>query len=437
MVIVGGGFGGFAAARALAHAEVNVVVLDRSNHHLFQPLLYQVATALLNEGDIATALRRELRAPNVDVVLAEVVGFDLERRVVACEGRDVPFDYLVIAAGATHSYFGHDEWAAHAPGLKSIEDALEIRRRILLALELAERARDAVEQQAHLTFVVVGGGPTGVELAGALADLTRHTRRGEFKHVNPSRARIVLLEGLPRLLTAWPEQLGERARRDLESRGVEVRTGTFVTHVDGKGVRAGDEEIAARTVLWGAGVKPSPLGRALGVPVDKAGRVPVTPHLSVPDHPNVFVIGDLAAVHGEDGQAVPGLAGAAIQQGHQAAGNVLLLSRGRAARPFRYRDRGSFAVIGRGAAVGTLARRWRLNGLLGWLAWLGIHFVLLTGVRNRLSVLLGWTYALLTRRRPMWLLAGGHREVPRGGPEQAPEKGPLAPGFGPHASEST
>lgn len=403
VVIVGGGFAGLAAARELGGRDVDVTVLDRTNHHLFQPLLYQVATALLNPADIAVPLRHALRARNVEVLLTTVHSIDLPRKVLSCSHGDVGFDALILAAGATHSYFGHPEWEANAPGLKTVEDALEIRRRILLAYEMAEREPDPERRRAWMTFVVVGGGPTGVELAGALSEIAHLTLRREYRHIDPSSARVLLVEGLPRLLTAWPERLGERARRDLEGRGVEVRTGAFVTAVDADAISIGDERIATRTVLWGAGVRTSGLTASLGAPLDRAGRVRVEATLALPGHDDVYVVGDAAAAE-SDGRPVPGLAAAAIQGGRHAARNILRSLAGRPITAFHYRDRGSFAVIGRGAAVGVAFRRFPMNGVIAWLAWLGIHIAFLVGFRNRVAVLLGWAYTFFTRRRPMRLI---------------------------------
>jgi NADH dehydrogenase len=405
VVVVGGGFAGLGAARALAGHPVRVTLIDQKNHHLFQPLLYQVATALLNAADIAIPLRQAVRAPNVEILLSAARTVDVARQVVVCSHGDVPYDRLILATGACDSYFGHTEWEAFAPGLKSVEDALEMRRRILLAYEMAERERDLARRRAWLTFVVVGGGPTGVELAGALAEISSVGLRREFRHIDPRDARILLLEGSPRLLAAWPDGLGRRARRDLERRGVEVRTGALVTGVDAEGITIGEARIPARTVLWGAGVRASSLGASLGQPRDRAGRVPVTPELTLPGRDDVYVVGDLAAATSE-GRPVPGLAAAAIQEGRHAAHNVLRQVAGQAPLPFRYRDRGAFAVIGRGSAVGVAFKHLRLGGRLARLAWLGIHVAFLMGFRNRAAVLLGWAYSFFTRRRPMRLITG-------------------------------
>jgi len=404
VVIVGGGFAGLKAARLLGAANFRVTLLDRRNHHVFQPLLYQVATAVLNPSDIAAPIRRIVRGKNLTVLLGEVTAVDLPHKKVRLGNDTIDYDYVVIATGSTHSYFGHDEWAQFAPGLKSIEDALEIRRRILFAFEAAEREPDPERRKEWLTFVVVGGGPTGVELAGALGEISRVSLAHDFHNFDPRQAKIILVEGLSRLLTAYPEKLSARARRSLERLGVEVRTGTRVTEVKENGVRAGPEWIGARTVLWGAGVAASPLARSLGVPLDRAGRVAVTPELSVPGYPDAFVVGDLAALE-QDGQAVPGVAPAAMQQGTHAGKNILRAERGLPLLPFRYWDRGSFAVIGRGAAVGD-ALSLKMSGLLAWLAWLVIHIFFLIGFRNRIAVLLNWAYSFFTLRRNAQLITG-------------------------------
>jgi NADH dehydrogenase len=404
VVIVGGGFAGLKAARLLGKADFRVTMIDRRNHHVFQPLLYQVATAVLNPSDIAAPIRRILRGKNVTVLLGEVTAVDLAEKRVRLGGDAIAYDYVVIATGSTHSYFGHEDWARHAPGLKSIEDALEMRKRILFAYEAAEREPDPDRRKEWLTFVVVGGGPTGVELAGALAEISRVSLAHDFRNFDPRQAKVVLVEGLSRLLTAYPEKLSVKARRSLERLGVDVRTDTRVTEVKDDGVQAGEEWIGSRTVLWGAGVAASPLARTLGVALDRAGRVEVTPELTVPGHPEAYVVGDLATLV-RDGVAIPGVAPAAMQQGTHAGSNIIRAARGLAPTPFRYWDRGSFAVIGRGAAVGD-AFRLQMSGALAWLAWLTIHIFFLIGFRNRIAVLMNWAYSFFTLRRNAQLITG-------------------------------
>jgi NADH dehydrogenase len=406
VVILGAGFGGLTAARALANAPVSLTVVDRRNHHLFQPLLYQVGTAALNPADIAMPIRVILRGQrNARVLLGDVEAVDAAAKRVRLRDGDLRYDYLVVATGATHSYFGRDDWAGHAPGLKTIEDALEIRRRVFLAYEAAERESDPGLRRPWMTFVIVGGGPTGVELAGALAEIARHTLARDFRAIDPGASRIVLVEGTPRVLPSYPPELSEKARRQLERLGVEVRTDARVTSIDEGGVEIGGARVAARTVIWAAGVTASPVARSLGAALDRAGRVHVTPALTIPGRDDVFVIGDLAAVE-QDGGLVPGVAPAAVQEGRHAAANILRAIRGEPLEPFRYRDRGSFAVIGRGAAVGEVLGRIRLSGPIAWLAWLFIHVFYLIGFRNRVAVLLGWAYSYLTFRRAARLITG-------------------------------
>jgi NADH dehydrogenase len=404
VVIVGGGFAGLEAARGLARAPVRVTLLDRRNHHVFQPLLYQVATAGLSAPDIAAPIRHILRRQrNATVVLGGVALIHPDRRTVVVAGDagepELPYDALILATGATHSYFGHAEWEAHAPGLKSLEDALEIRRRLLLAFESAEREADEARRRAFLTFVVVGAGPTGVELAGTVAELARHTLRDEFRRIDPGRARVVLLEAAGRVLPPYRPELSEKARRQLEGLGVDVRTGARVTRVGPEGVDVeGAGRIEACTVLWGAGVAASPLGAALGAPLDRAGRVVVRPDLSVPGHPEVFVAGDLAHFE-QDGAPVPGVAPAAMQMGRHAAANVRRLLRGEPTRPFRYRDKGSLATIGRNSAVAQFGARLKLWGFPAWVAWLAVHIFFLIGFRNRIVVMADWAVAYFTYQR--------------------------------------
>jgi len=410
IVIIGGGFGGLSAARALARAEARVTLVDRRNHHVFQPLLYQVATAGLSPGDIASPIRWILRRqPNLTVLLGEVSGIDTAGRALTLtDGARIEYDYLIVSAGASHTYFGRDDWEPFAPGLKTLEDGLEIRRRVLLAFEHAERAGREADQRRLLTFAVVGGGPTGVELAGALAEIARHSLAHDFRHIDTPTARIVLIEAGPSILTAFPEVLRAKAKASLERLGVEVRTQAMVTAVDAGGVEAGGDRIEAATVVWAAGVAASPLGRALGVPLDRAGRVFVNPDLSIPDHPEVFVTGDLAAFvtgTGADGRPtfLPGVAQVAMQQAAHAARNIGRAMRGEPSRSFQYRDYGNMATIGRAAAVADFG--WlRLSGYPAWLAWLFVHIMQLTGFRNRLVVLVQWAWAYITFQRNVRLI---------------------------------
>ncbi|HEY3074304.1 MAG TPA: NAD(P)/FAD-dependent oxidoreductase [Burkholderiales bacterium] len=395
VIIVGCGFGGLWAAQALARGPVEVTVVDRTNHHLFTPLLYQVATAGLSAPSVAGPIRHILADQrNTTVLFGEVRAVDLARRVVRLEnGDELGYDYLIVAAGTTHSYFGHDEWAPFAPGLKTLEDALEIRRRVLLAFERAERESDPVRRGAWLTFVVVGGGATGVELAGTFAEIARHTLRGEFRRIDPHSARVMLVEGANRVLPPYPADLSAKAQLQLERLGVTVWPGRMVTAIDADGVSLGAERIACKTVIWAAGVAASPLGASLGAPLDRAGRVKVEPDLSVPGHPEVFVAGDLASV-----DAVPGIAPAAKQMGRHAAKNVLQLIAGRPSVKFRYRDYGQLATIGRNAAVAVIGRV-KLSGFLAWLVWLVAHIYFLINFRNRVVVMLDWGWAYFTYQR--------------------------------------
>ena len=427
VVVVGAGFAGLQTALKLEKADVEVTVVDRYNHHLFQPLLYQVATAVLSPGDISAPIRSVLKGKNTTVLLADAQSVDAGRKVLVCEGGEIAYDTLVLATGATHSYFGHPEWAKVAPGLKTIDDARAIREKILLAFEAAERETDPERQREWLTFVIIGAGPTGVELAGALAYMTRHSLPKEFRRADISQARVLLLEGLPRVLSAYPEDLSQKAREDLEKLGVEVRTGQMVTQVDEGGVSVGDTRISARTVLWGAGVAASPLAKTLGAPLDKAGRVKVTPRLNVPGHEDIFVVGDLAAVV-QDGKPVPGIAPAAMQMGQYVAKAIQAKVAGRLSEPFHYVDKGSFAVIGRGSAIGTLFNKVRLSGRPAWVMWLGIHLAFLVGFGNRVSVLGSWAYTYLTRKREVRLITGRHgKELPRLQPStaQSAEAAPM------------
>jgi NADH dehydrogenase len=405
-VIIGGGFGGLSAARALRHAPVEVVLLDRRNHHVFQPLLYQVATAGLSPGDIASPIRWILRKHrNLHVWLAEVTAIDPARRVVRLADGEVSYDFLIVAAGATHAYFGHDEWRPHAPGLKTLEDALDMRRRVLLAFEEAERARDRHVQRRLLTFVVIGGGPTGVELAGSLAEISRHALANDFRAIDPESARIILIEGGSAVLPTYPAELSQFARQALERLGVAVWTGSVVTDVSAGRVRVGDETIEAGTVLWAAGVSASPLGASLGVPLDRAGRVIVPDDLTVPGHPEISVVGDLAAFRAADGGWLPGVAQVAMQQAAHAAANITRQIAGQPTRPFVYRNLGNLATIGRNSAVADLPRL-RMKGLPAWLFWLFVHVFNLIGFRNRLSVMIQWASSYMTYQRSVRLITG-------------------------------
>jgi len=407
VLILGGGFGGLWATRALASAPVRITLLDRTNHHLFQPLLYQVATAGLSAPDIAAPLRHILhRQRNVTVLLGEARGIDLAARRVALEYGSLDYDMLIVATGATHAYFGHDDWAAHAPGLKTLDDALAIRRRILSAFEAAEREDDPTARAAWLNFVVIGGGPTGVELAGTLAEIARHTLPREFRRCDPRTAQIHLLEAGPRVLAAMPESLSESARRQLERLGVSVHTGQAVTSIDAHGVNLGALRIESRSVLWAAGVAASPLGRQLGVELDRAGRVDVQPDLSIAGHPEVFVIGDLARVVQANGRQVPGIAPAAKQMGAHAAAAIRARLRGGSAKPFRYRDYGNLATIGRMAAVVDLGRL-KFSGLIAWWFWLAAHIFFLIGFRNRIVVMIDWAWSYWSYQRNARIIVGG------------------------------
>jgi NADH dehydrogenase len=405
VVIVGSGFGGLYAARSLGRASVDVTIVDRRNYHLFQPLLYQVATAALNPSDIAMPVRAIVsHQKNTSVVLGEATAIDTTRKVVTTKEGEIAYDYLIVATGATHSYFAHPEWEQAAPGLKTIEDALEIRRRVLLAFEEAERETDAAVQKAWLTFIIIGGGPTGVELAGALSEIARHTMLRDFRRIDTRSARVILIEGKDHVLPAYPDDLSRKAEKQLMSLGVEVITGGMVTSVTNQEIRLGDRAIEARTVLWAAGVQASPLARSLGAPLDRAGRVLVLPDLSIPGHPEVLVIGDLAALESK-GKPIPGVAPAAIQEGKHAAMNIARAVAGQPSRAFRYRDKGSLATIGRAAAVGDFGRI-HISGFLAWIAWLTIHIFFLIGFRNRFLVITEWAWAYLTYQRGARLITG-------------------------------
>jgi NADH:ubiquinone reductase (H+-translocating) len=402
VLILGCGFAGLWAAQALRKAPVEVTVLDRTNHHLFTPLLYQVATAGLSAPSVAGPIRHILAGQrNVTVLLGEARAIEIDSKAAVLEdGSRIPYDQLIVATGTTHSYFGHDEWAPFAPGLKTLDDALEIRRRVLIAFERAERESDAARRAAWLTFVVVGGGPTGVELAGTFAEIARHTLHGEFRHFDPHNARVVLVEGTDRVLQAYTPDLSLKAQHQLERLGVTVWVGRMVTGVDADGVSLGTERLASRTVVWAAGVAASPLGRSLGAPLDRAGRVRVAPDLSVPGHPEIYVAGDLASIDG-----VPGIAPAAKQMGRHAAKNLVLSVNNKNTVPFRYRDYGQLATIGRNAAV-VMMGRVKLSGFPAWLVWLVAHIYFLINFRNRLIVMIDWGWAYLTYQRYARIIFG-------------------------------
>ena len=396
VVIVGGGFGGLEAAKKLVCENVRLTIIDRTNYHLFQPLLYQVATAALSPADIAAPIRAVLhKCKNAEVMLAEVQSVDLNTRVVHAGDLNVQYDYLILATGARHSYFGHPEWERLAPGLKSLEDAVEIRRRILLAFEYAEKISDPAACAAAMTFVIIGGGPTGVEMAGAIAEIARHTLARDFRHIDPSSARVVLIESESQVLATFPEDLRTSAMKQLQDLGVEVRTGVHATDLTEAGLRVGDEFIPCRVKIWAAGNTASFVGKSLGVPVDRVGRVIVQDDLTIPGHPEVQVIGDLANFTGKDGKSLPGVSPVAMQQGRHAARNILKMIEGRTPQRFWYFDKGSMATIGRNKAVADL-RLLHLSGLPAWVAWLFVHTLFLVGFRNRVVVLFQWAWAYLT-----------------------------------------
>jgi NADH:ubiquinone reductase (H+-translocating) len=413
VVIIGGGFGGISAAKALRRAHVAVTLIDRTNHFIFQPLLYQVATAALAPSDITAPIRWVLRHHrNAEVLMAEVREVDPERRVVRMdeELREIPYDYLIVATGSRHAYFGHNEWEPYAPGLKAIEDASEIRRRFLLAFENAEKTDDEQEREELLTFVIVGGGPTGVELAGAFPYIAKKALAAEFRHVDTRKTRVILVEAGPRILPTFPEHLAARAARDLNDLGVEVRVKSAVTNVGPDGVSIGAEVIRARTAFWAAGNLASPLGKFLGVPLDRAGRINVNPDLSVPGHPNIFVVGDLAALI-QGGRLVPGVGPAAIQEGKSAAKNILRELKGEPRKPFHYWNKGDLAVIGRSRAIADLG--WiTFSGWFAWVFWLFVHIMYLVGFRNRIVVLFEWAYAYFTSQAGVRLITDVERYKP-------------------------
>jgi len=404
VVIIGGGFGGLSAAKALKGAPVDVLLLDRRNHHVFQPLLYQVATAALSPGDIASPIRWVLRHQrNVHVWLAEATGVDSDRRVVKLKDGEVAYDYLIVASGSTHAYFGHDEWQQYAPGLKTLDDALEMRRRVLVAFEQAERESDKARQRRLLTFVVIGGGPTGVELAGSLAEISRHALANDFRTIDPESARIILIEGGASVLSTYSASLSAYARTALERLGVAVWTASLVTNVAEGRVQVGGETIEAGTILWAAGVSASPIGKSLGAPLDRVGRVLVNDDLTIPGHPEIAVAGDLAALKDADGTWLPGVAQVAIQQAEHAAKNIRHALAGQPRQPFRYRNFGNLATIGRNTAIADLPRL-KMKGYPAWLFWLFVHILKLVGFRNRISVLVNWAASYMTYQRSVRLI---------------------------------
>lgn len=413
VAIVGGGFGGLWAAQALAKMPVDVTLIDRKNHHVFQPLLYQVATAVLSPGEIAQPIRRILhRNKNTEVILGEVVGFDKEKRLVKLSGgEEVGYDYLIVAAGARHSYFGHDEWEAEAPGLKTLEDAVEIRRRVLMAFELAEREAYLTGVKKPLNFVIIGGGPTGVELAGAIADIARKALAKDFMAIDTTSARVVLFEGSDRVLGTFASDLSESAKTQLEDLGVEVRLNSFVTDVEEGRVKVGDEWVDCDVVLWATGVAASPLGKALGVETDRAGRVHVEPDLSIPGNKDIFVIGDMVSLLQENGEPVPGVSPAAMQMGEATAANIRRDLKGEPRVKFTYVNKGTMATIGRSKAIAELGSL-KFKGFIAWLMWLFLHVFFLIGFRNRFAVMFDWFWAYLTRERSARLITGDAGEMP-------------------------
>jgi NADH dehydrogenase len=414
IVILGCGFGGLEAARGLAQADVSITLIDRSNHHLFQPLLYQVATAGLSAPAIAAPIRHILAGQhNLTTLMASVTAVDVDRRLVMlADDEPIAYDYLIVATGSTHSYFGNDQWAEFAPGLKTLGDAFEIRRRILMSFEHAEREDDEAAQGAWLTFVVVGAGATGVEMAGTMTEIGRYTLNGEFRRIDSRKARVILIEGTDRVLPPYAPDLSEKARLQLERLGVEVRTGCRVTGIDKDGVgytnAGGEQRLAARTVIWSAGVAASPLGKSLGVETDRAGRVPVGPGLNIPGHPEVYVVGDLASAS-SNGKPVPGVSPAAKQMGRTAARNILLRMQGTPPEEFRYKDYGALATIGRKSAVAQVGKV-KFSGLAAWLFWLFVHVYFLIGFRSRLMVLTDWAWAYFTYKRNARLVVGTEDE---------------------------
>jgi len=413
VVIIGGGFGGIAAARALKRANVDITLIDRTNHFIFQPLLYQVATAALAPSDITAPIRWILRRQrNTEVLLAEARDIDTERRVVRVDDnmRELPYDYLILAPGARHHYFGRDDWEPYAPGLKAIEDASEIRRRFLLAYERAEKTEDERERDEYLTFVIVGGGPTGVELSGAIPFIAKKALHSEFRRVDTRRTRVILVEAGPRILPSFPAELAEHAARDLADLGVEVRVNSMVTGVDAEGVTVGTEKIRARTAFWAAGNKASPLGKFLGAPLDNAGRVRVNEDLSVPGHPEIFAIGDLATL-AQDGRTVPWVCPAANQEGAFAAKSIIRDTRHQPRKKFHYFNKGDLATIGRSRAIADFGRV-RFTGRLAWFLWLFVHIMYLVGFRNRVVVFIDWAYSYFTYQPGVRLITDVERYKP-------------------------
>ncbi|HEY5177483.1 MAG TPA: NAD(P)/FAD-dependent oxidoreductase [Terriglobales bacterium] len=434
VIVVGGGFGGLEATKSLAHLPVEITLVDRKNHHTFQPLLYQVATAGLSPAEIAAPIREIFaKHENVEVLLGDVLGFDLERRIVKLHGFELPYDYLVIAAGVTHAYFGHDDWEPFAPGLKTVEDALEMRRRILLAYELAEREAALTGHHRPLNFLVVGAGPTGVELAGTLAEIVRKSLSEDFRHIEPAKTRVLLVEAGPSVLSAYPDDLRQSAVKQLQRLGVDVRTNSAVTDVRPGGVCIGEEVLSAAVVLWAAGVSASPLGRALGAPLDRAGRVLVAADLSIPGHREVFVIGDLASLKDAAGKPLPGVAPGAMQQGRWVARQMAADLGGRSRENFRYLDKGSLATIGRAAAVAQFGKV-HISGFLAWLSWLFIHILFLIGFRNRMVVMFQWAWSYLTYARSARLITGETSAIPVPSLEYAEKAGGHSDGDGQGAS---
>ena len=396
VVIVGAGFGGLEAAKLLGHDPVRVTVIDRTNHHVFQPLLYEVATAALSPADIAAPIRGVLgKYPNVDVMLAEVTAIDVAGRKLTAAEREISYDYLILASGSRHSYFGKDEWEKLAPGLKSLEDAVEIRRRLLLAFEYADRITDQATRTAAMTFAIIGGGPTGVEMAGAIAEISRYTLAKDFRHIDPSLARVILIEGDQRVLSSFPEDLSASAMKQLRALGVDLRLGVHAKNLTEHGLEVNGEFIPCRVKIWAAGNNASALGKMLGVPVDKPGRVIVNEDLTIPGHPEVQVIGDLASFSHQKGKPLPGVSPVAMQQGRHAAKNILAMVEGRKPQRFWYWDKGSMATIGRNKAVADL-NFVHFSGFIAWLAWLFVHIIFLVGFRNRIAVLMQWAWAYFT-----------------------------------------